>query len=129
MVNAAFYLRPEHNSAEMRVQGHAGFAELGKDPVCAGASICAMQLAQCADLMYEHGKLKKKPTIRVHGGNIRVVVKPKPEYVHDVMQMFWQAEVGFLLLSEAYPAYVSFQPFENGEDRFQIKESSTSRTD
>ena len=31
----------------MDMKGHASFAEMGKDPVCAGASVLAMTVAQC----------------------------------------------------------------------------------
>ena len=41
----------------MDMKGHASFAEMGKDPVCAGASILAMTVAQCVRNMSEEKKL------------------------------------------------------------------------
>ena len=52
MVTARVFLRQDE-AIEMRVNGHAEFEELGKDPVCAGASILALTVAQCVDMMAE----------------------------------------------------------------------------
>ena len=97
-------------SYEMRVVGHAGFAEAGSDPVCAGASVLAFTAAQCIDSM--RGKLQKKPTIRISGGNVRVIAKPKPEYAVYVKQVFLVAQVGYALLQEAHPGSVEVTLFE-----------------
>lgn len=104
-VNAIFREIPETDAIEMRVQGHAGFAELGRDPVCAGASVLAMTAAQCIESMGK--KLQKAPKITIQGGNVRVVAKPRPEYRAEAMHIFYMAQVGFMLLSETYPANVS----------------------
>lgn len=115
MTTAYFY---DHgNALEMRVQGHTGFAEMGKDPVCAGASVLAMTAAQCIAAMGD--RLKKKPKIHISGGNVRVVAKPKPAYYPEAKHVMYMAEVGFQLLSESYPDHVrliSFVPPEQGEE-------------
>lgn len=89
---------------EMRILGHADFAEAGKDPVCAGASILAFTAAQYVMLLDDY--LEEDPIIHVSGGNVRVVAKPKPEADAAVRQVFAMAQVGFLLLQEAYPESV-----------------------
>ena len=38
MITASFEQSREKCILSMELRGHAGFAELGKDPVCAGAS-------------------------------------------------------------------------------------------
>ena len=109
MVKAVF-TQPTDESFEMRVIGHAGFAEAGRDPVCAGASVLAFTAAQCIDTMRE--QLQKKPVIRISGGNVRVIAKPKPEYRANVKQVFLIAQVGYALLQEAYPGSVEVTLFE-----------------
>lgn len=90
----------------MTVRGHTGFAEMGKDPVCAGASVLAMTVAQCSLAMYEGGKLQKKPHLIIRNGRVEVTVKPKPEYEAEARHVFYVGEVGMQLLSEAYPKHV-----------------------
>ncbi len=114
MTRAIF--RRHKDAIEMRVQGHAGFAAAGKDPVCAGASVLAMTTAQCIEVMHTEGWLQKKPTVNVSGGNVRVVAKPKQEYAAAVWQAFWQAEVGFALLETAYPDSVQLTSFDSGHN-------------
>ena len=93
----------------MDVKGHAGFAELGKDPVCAGASVLAMTVAQCVDAMYQTGKLQKKPTLRLQNGRVTVTAKPKKEYFSEALHVFYVGQTGFDLLAAAYPDYIIFK--------------------
>ena len=90
----------------MNVRGHAAFAELGKDPVCAGASVLAMTIAQCAQTMYDAGKLQKKPHVTIRNGRVDVTAKAKPEYEGELRHTFFVGEVGMQLLSESYPDHV-----------------------
>ena len=115
MVEVRFELDREKGFLSMEVLGHAGFAQLGKDPVCAGASVLAMTLAQCAGTMEEAGRLGKKAHIVVRGGRVLVTVKPKPERWDEAAQMFRVGETGFRLLAEAYPENVIIRNsvFEN----------------
>lgn len=87
---------------EMRVQGHTGFAEIGKDPVCAGASLLAMTVAQCVDLV-PRDRLRKKPHITIGGGNVRVVASPKPDAANEIAHIMYVAQVGYQLLAASYP--------------------------
>ena len=107
----AIFRTPTDEAIEMRVLGHAGWAEMWKDPVCAGASVLAATCVQCVDAMRD--RLQKKPTINVRSGNVRVVAKPKPEYYADLTQVFAVVQVGFALLAETYPENVAVEPFEN----------------
>ena len=127
MTTAKFKLELESGSIIMDVRGHAGFAEIGKDPVCAGASVLAMTVAQCVHEMGKHGKLKKKPNIRVKNGHVTVVAKPEPEYFHEALQLFWVGQVGFQLLEESYPESVALSAIETvaKADSINTKESST----
>ncbi len=62
MITASFEQSREKGILSMELRGHAGFAELGKDPVCAGASVLAMTAAQCVRSMEQAGRLQKKAT-------------------------------------------------------------------
>ncbi len=90
----------------MEVRGHAGFAELGKDPICAGASTLAMTAAQCVKSMETAGRLRKKAHIVIRGGRVLVTAKPREEFWNEAKHLFWVGETGMRLLSEAYPGYI-----------------------
>ena len=115
MVDAKFEYSPD-KYLSMTVKGHAGFAELGKDPVCAGASVIAMTVAQCIQFMQEDGKLQKKPSIVIRNGRTTVTAKPKPEHWAEAFHIFYIAEIGMQLLSEAYPEHASLTPFATPEE-------------
>lgn len=93
----------------MEVRGHAGFAELGRDPVCAGASVLAMTVAQCVKCMEEAGRLRKKAHIVIRGGRVLVTAKPREEYRGEAEHLFWMGETGFRLLAESYPGNVEIR--------------------
>ncbi len=128
MTTAVFRTDAGAGSIIMDVKGHAGFAEMGKDPVCAGASILAMTCAQCVQDAWEAGCLKKKPHVIARNGHVRVVASPKEECENAVMLIFRVAETGFTMLQEVYPQSVQATLFDPA-DAVSIKESSTLRTD
>lgn len=99
----------EQGFLSLEVIGHASFADLGKDPVCAGASALAMTAAQCAKTMEEAGRLQKQAHIVARNGRVLVTVKPKPERYDEAAHLFWVVETGLGLLQEAYPGYLEIQ--------------------
>lgn len=111
MVTASFEYGKESGYLAMKVTGHAGFAELGKDPVCAGASTLAMTVAQCIQSMGEEGKLQKKPSITIRNGRVSVVAKPKKENFAEALHTFYVGEIGMQLLAASYPGNIEFKPF------------------
>lgn len=125
MTTAKFGIEAGAGALVMDVRGHTGFAELGKDPVCAGASVLAMTVAQCVELMGEDGKLQKKPNIRIQDGRVTVVAKPQPEHFHEALHLFWVGQVGMQLLSESYPGNVELTPFEAALDADSINEKGS----
>ena len=56
------------NKLSLRLEGHAGYAEIGKDLVCASASILAYTVAQHIKDMYGSGKLTEEPTLELRSG-------------------------------------------------------------
>ena len=115
MVRASLKVLRDKGAIEMRCQGHADFREMGKDPVCAGASVLAVTMAQCAETMHESGRLQKKPVVNVKGGNVRVVVKPKPELFYEALLIIGTVSTGFQLLAEAYPEHVRYYQFDTAD--------------
>ncbi len=106
MIQVRFEQNREQGVLSMELRGHAGFAALGKDPVCAGASVLAMTAAQCVKSMEEAGRLQKKAHILIRSGRVLVTAKPREEAFDEARLLFWAAETGLKLLSEAYPGYI-----------------------
>lgn len=128
MVSVSMKIIRDKGAIELRVHGHAGFDELGKDPVCAGASTLAVTAAQCATTMHERGRLQKKPVVNVQGGNVRVVIKPKEERFQEALLIMGTLAVGFQLLAEAYPENVKYYQFDTADipaESINQKDSST----
>ena len=112
MTTAVFEKLPEKGVLHMDVRGHTGFAELGKDPVCAGASILAMTAVQCLMMMRDKGLLKKKPRVVVRNGHVEITAKPLETAFSEAEHILWMAQVGMYMLEEAYPGSVKLIPFE-----------------
>ena len=129
MVKATFEHLADRGVYIAQVRGHANFDELGKDVVCAGASMYAMGLAQCVLLMREEGKLIKTPTLKVGNGEVFVVAKPKPEHEEELRHYFAMAQVGYRLLEAAYPKNVSLKSYEAAMPAASDTDSSTLRTE
>ncbi len=109
MVKVRFERDREKGVFAMELMGHAGFGELGKDPVCAGASVLAMTAAQCVKSMEEAGRLRKRARIRIRNGRVLIVASPREDAAAETEQLFWVAETGLRLLAEAHPGYVEVE--------------------
>ena len=120
MITASFEQSREKGILSMELRGHAGFAELGKDPVCAGASVLAMTAAQCVRSMEQAGRLQKKAHILIRGGRVLVTAKPKEESFDEARLLFWAVETGLRLLSEAYPGYVQVKKEKERGKKFGV---------
>ena len=96
------------NTLFLKVEGHAGQAEKGHDIVCASVSVLVYTLAQYVKWMYERHELKRSPLIELEEGDVRVVAKPKAEYMAEGLHAFFVASVGFDLLARNYPDYITF---------------------
>ena len=94
------------------VTGHAGFASMGQDIVCAAASILCYTAAQTALDLYEQGKLRKKPRVDVGKGDATVTLCPGNDAAAEAMVALHTVATGFALLAHHYPEYVRFTLFE-----------------
>lgn len=112
MMKASFYRIKNHAAYVADFQGHANFDVLGKDVVCAGASMFVMGLAQCVAQMGADGKLQKKPNIKIKNGSVFIVAKPKPQHEEELRHFFYMAQVGMKILESAYPEHVEINLYE-----------------
>ena len=110
MITASFE-KEEGKFLSLRVDGHAGQAENGKDIVCSAASILAYTVAQTLTQMYKQGWLKKKPHINLKEGKSLITCVPKQGYFDECLMVFFVAEVGYHLLTTSYPQYVEVKAF------------------
>lgn len=117
MVKAEFFTNKESGSITLKLSGHAGQAENGKDIVCAAVSILAYTVAQALQFQYEEGGLKKKPHLKLEPGDTVIVAKPKPERFEEALHTFFVAQVGYSLLAKTYPQYVMLSSFGEAEHK------------
>ena len=90
----------------LKVAGHSGFADLGKDIVCSAVSILAYTVAQ--EIMYLNNdkKLLEEPEIILHDGNACITCRPKQEYYDDALKIFRFANTGYHLIAQNFPKNV-----------------------
>ena len=117
MVKAEFFTNKESGSITLKLTGHAGQAEHGKDIVCSAASILAYTVAQTLQFQYEEGGLKKKPHFKLEHGDTVIIAKPKPERYEETLHTFFVAQVGYSLLAKTYPQYVELSSFGEAEHK------------
>ena len=96
------------NTLTLKVEGHAGQAEIGQDIVCASVSMLVYNVAQYVRWMYEGHQLKRSPLVELGDGDSQVVAKPKAEYMAEGLHAFFTLSMGFALLAHNYPEYVKF---------------------
>ena len=89
-------LTREANKLSLRLTGHAGYAEIGKDIVCASASILAYTLASIVD------SLDEDSIISMDVGDTVIECESNP----STRNAFNYTKVGYALLEHNYPQYV-----------------------
>ncbi len=95
------------------VKGHAGYAEEGRDIICASASILANTVAHKVDLLNRLGALKEC-VIKLESGDTEISCVPIDSVYKPLQSAYSFAGTGFCLLAESYPQYVEVDPL--GED-------------
>lgn len=89
----------------LKLEGHAGYAEHGKDIVCAAASILANTVAYNVDLLDRFKAFKEPAIIRLESGDTEITCVPTEASDH-IRHDYYFAGNGFCLLAESYPQYV-----------------------
>ena len=90
----------------LRLEGHAGYAEIGKDIVCSSASILAYTVAKIVSDALAKGWLKTSPVIEIDSGCMQVVCEPIEERLSEIRHTYIVAREGYALLAQNYPQYV-----------------------
>lgn len=117
MIDVRFEIAPDGKTLVFTAKGHAESAEQGKDLICASSSILAYTLAQNVKFMEEKKQLKKKPKIRLDGGETVITCKPTKNHINAAIYMFSVIETGFALLAANYPKNVQLKTFGNADER------------
>jgi uncharacterized protein YsxB (DUF464 family) len=99
MLKVTFTENPEKLS--LKVEGHAGFAEPGKDIVCASASILTYTLASIIE------KCDTNSNINLEGGDAIIESNCNDPLMKDIIEnSFNFAVAGYAQLEHNYPQYV-----------------------
>ena len=100
MVRAVFYTADNGALLGFRVQGHSGYAESGRDIVCAAVSSAALMAANTVTEV-----LHVPAQASVKDGDLRFMVLPKD--AQQCRDVFLGFKLHMLSLEEQYPAYIS----------------------
>ena len=102
-------LTREGNKLSLRFKGHAGYAEIGCDIVCASASILVYTTASLILEMKAIGRLSKSPVVKLSEGDALIEAECKDQdALNEAMQIMHFAKVGYSLLQNTYPEHIKF---------------------
>lgn len=102
MIQIVYEVNPENGRMMLRAAGHAGYAEKGKDIVCAGVSALMQTLAYSA----AEDENTSASCREIGGTNeMRILADNTP----DMLAKFELVADGLILLANAYPKNVGFQ--------------------
>lgn len=90
----------------MRIHGHANSADLGKDTVCAAASMLAYTMAAVAQQLQQDGCLDKPPIIYLDHGEAEIHMAPRAIHMDKVYNMAQAVALGAQCLAANFPAFV-----------------------
>ena len=90
------------NKLSLRLEGHAGYAVIGEDTVCASASILAYTVAQYIKDMYGSGKLSEEPILELRSGDADISCSATEE----LTIVFSTICTGYKVLKFNFPQYV-----------------------
>ena len=99
------------NKLSLRLEGHAGQADIGHDIVCASCSILAYTVAQFVKEADESGYLKSPATIKMESGDSIISCEPIDDMLIDMQNIYLFAERGYTLLAHNYPQFVDLKSF------------------
>ena len=105
MIQAKVYSK-NRGSVHLVIQGHAGAAPRGKDPVCAGVSALACTAAQAVTNLHRQGMLRCRPRVILEDGYAVVIATPKWEFLGEVMLTYWVIQTGLSVIAANFPRFV-----------------------
>lgn len=106
MIKAEFHLDIKNRALTLKVTGHAGQAEEGKDIVCASASILAYTLAKNVEECGYSEFFEKEPTIMLEKGDAEITCNPKKDTMTTMLSLYGAFWEGYKILAQEYPQYV-----------------------
>lgn len=89
------------------IKGHSGFAEEGKDIICAGVSALAWTFEEAARRLVREEKALE-PTIVMENGRAEISVDARPDYEYEIKQILSYICGGFKHIAEQSPEYVRY---------------------
>lgn len=95
----------------IKAEGHAGYAEYGKDIVCAGVSALMQSLRPA---LLERGIRNTMHMITTGENRMDVKAEPECEQMYPCLVVFETVLAGLKEIARAYPDYVSIK-VEKGE--------------
>ena len=103
------------NLLSLRLDGHAGQADAGKDIVCASCSILAYTVAKIVNDALGNGWLETAPIINLDSGGALILCDPNKDRYAEIRHAYEVVQEGYALLAENYPQYVDVKQF--GQDK------------
>ena len=103
------------NLLTLKLEGHAGQADVGHDIVCASCSILAYTLAQIVKRATREGDVKADPVIKLESGDALIACEPTEECYGTLKSAYIYSQIGYELLAYNFPQYVGLKPFEMAE--------------
>lgn len=100
-------LTEKNGAFELHAKGHAGYAEQGKDIVCAAVSILLFTLIESIN----ESDLLQQPIVVQREGNTFIRLVPKIENTGKIRGVFDVVANGFILLQENFQKNVKFCRF------------------
>ncbi len=104
MIKVTYY-RSYHR---VKITGHAGSADTGKDLVCASASILAYTLAANVANMADAGQVRA-PVLHMNEGDTEISCNPRHNLKASVTLVFDSICAGFELLAHDYPVFLNYE--------------------
>lgn len=95
----------------LKLDGHAGQANIGQDIVCSSCSILAYTVAQIVKTAATEGDLKAVPVLKLESGDAVITCEPTDEVYGTIKSLYMFAEVGYKLLAHNYPQHVDLTLF------------------
>jgi uncharacterized protein YsxB (DUF464 family) len=96
----------EGDTLSLKIEGHAEYAEHGKDIVCAAASILISTLAYKIRVKDRYFAFKEPPVTRLEAGDTEISCTPQDFFCSDCRSDFEFVKTGFFLLEQNYPQNV-----------------------
>ena len=107
MIKIAYEEDRDKRECVLRLNGHAGQADVGQDIVCASATILAYTMAQIIKDMELHEQLAKPPTVELERGDATIRCQAKDDKSYEKMlHSFYVVNVGYAVLAHNYPQFV-----------------------